>query len=865
MPTLGAAARYLSGLCDFAQERDGAGFNKPDSHLGHFIAGIPEELWTPAHSRIVWQMLRKYRGQLAGGGLDYDQIPEPPQAEPGTRAAGEAGAAPAAVTSETLLAQARAEVERQRTETALREAEERRKAAEDAAEARRQAERPRLVLVGECLVFMYKFDAALNDAVRRIPGRTFDVPPGLERKWWHVPVAPAMLPALAAFVEAYPVFLETAQPDVLALIEAARNAPPVAPAKPVRVIELAGKELLLRWEQGDPAFMKIKDDLKESVSGRLFDGNRKCWRVPLMTESLDALLAFAARWEFEYGDAVTLAYTALLEQSESNLIASRAEDADIQLPEEFGITPRPFQRGGIAYGLDNERVIIGDEMGLGKTFQGLGVLAVAGAFPALVVCPASVKLNWGREAGRALPHRKVVVLDGRNDRTSLAGADVVIVNYDLLSSGRAKDAGGRTIRNKIVPSVTMQTLQTLTYGAVICDESHSLKESTSQRFQALRLLVTGVKYRLLLSGTAVINKPAELVPQLELLERLDDFGGRWDFLKRYTQATHNGFGWSFAGAQNLDELNERLRRKCYIRRLKSDVAKELPPKQRSVIPVTLSNQREYDRAERDTVAYVGESARLDRRFYASITGLAGQERDDAIKAYRADAVQRARRAEHLTRIAVLRELAGHGKIKAATEWIRDFLDGSDDQKLVVFAHHIPVQEALLKEFPDAASVLGGYASAVRQANVDRFQTDPACRVIVCSLQAAGVGITLTAASNVAFVELGWTPALHDQAEDRCHRIGIDKATVDSVNAWYLNAEGTIDDEMWTLLQSKRAVVNATLNGADASAQAEDGPDENMLAGLLKALRRKGNERAQAQSADDALPDDEEEQEVPAYA
>ncbi len=179
-------------------------------------------------------------------------------------------------------------------------------------------------------------------------------------------------------------------------------------------------------------------------------------------------------------------------------------------------------------------------------------------------------------------------------------------------------------------------------------------------------------------------------------------------------------------------------------------------------------------------------------------------------------------AEHLSKITTLKRLAGEGKIEAACEWIDTFLD-STDRKLVVFAHHISVVDALAERYGNLR-VAGKDSAEARQAAVDTFQNDSEHRVIVLNMKAGGVGLTLTAASDVLFVEQGWTPGEHDQAEDRCHRIGQE----DNVSAWYLLAEGTIDDDIFALIEKKRVIVDAVTDG-------EDSTGTSVLNDLVKTL------------------------------
>ena len=152
-------------------------------------------------------------------------------------------------------------------------------------------------------------------------------------------------------------------------------------------------------------------------------------------------------------------------------------------------------------------------------------------------------------------------------------------------------------------------------------------------------------------------------------------------------------------------------------------------------------------------------------------------------------VAAALRAEQLVRLDDLRQLAARGKLPTALAWIADFLESGEP--IVVFAEHIAIQRAVMERFPNALHILGSDTSPARQRAVDSFQDPDGPQLIVCSLKAASQGITLTRASNVAFLELDWTPARHDQAEDRLHRIGQDSA----VTAWYLLAPDTIDETM----------------------------------------------------------------------
>lgn len=263
------------------------------------------------------------------------------------------------------------------------------------------------------------------------------------------------------------------------------------------------------------------------------------------------------------------------------------------------------------------------------------------------------------------------------------------------------------------------------------------------------------------------------------------FPSFWKFAQRYCGAKHNGFGWDFGGASNIAELHQKLSSTIMIRRLKSEVLKDLPPKMRNIVPMQIENEQKYRKAEADFIAWVR------------------QEYGDKKAA-------KAKQAEALTRIEGLKQLAVQGKLDACMEWIGDFLESGE--KLVVFGVHKFVIDALMSRFAgQVVKVDGSTKNSDRQAAVDAFQNNDTIRLFVGNIQAAGVGLTLTAASNTCFLELPWTPGAADQAEDRVHRIG---QTAESVSAWYLLAHGTVEEDMAELIDRKRQILTRLMDGKD---------------------------------------------------
>jgi hypothetical protein len=439
----------------------------------------------------------------------------------------------------------------------------------------------------------------------------------------------------------------------------------------------------------------------------------------------------------------------------------------------LGGTLEPFQWAAVRYALDARRAFLADEQGLGKTVEALAALEADGAFPALVVCPASLKLNWERETRRWLPHRSVAVVEGRG--AVPATGEITILNYEIVAAHR-------------------EELARLHPRALVVDESHYCKNPRAKRTQAVRRLAGAVAadgLRLALTGTPVLNHAEELISQLRVLGRLEDFGSGARFAKQ------------FQGPLTEERLHWHLRRRCFVRRLKSEVLPQLPAKRQVVVPVALDNEREYRLAEQDVVEWLRQQpldlSELEARIAATL------------------------RAERLAQLGTLQRLAARGKLAAALTWIHDFLESGE--ALVVFARHVEVQEAVLARFPDALHLLGRDSLADREAAVRAFQEPDGPPLIVGATRVAAQGITLTRASNVAFLELEWTPAMHDQAEDRCHRIG----QRDAVTAWYLLAANTIDETMAELVERKRGLVAAVTDGRRLDGDA-------LVDGVVRELR-----------------------------
>ncbi len=439
------------------------------------------------------------------------------------------------------------------------------------------------------------------------------------------------------------------------------------------------------------------------------------------------------------------------------------------------VNPYPYQEEGIIQGLKWKRFFLGDEPGLGKTLQSIGVVDTAGAYPALVICPSSLKINWKREFEK-FTDKKALVLDNGNATTwpyllQMGMFHVAVVNYESLKKYFVWEIKGSSRSFRLKDVVFAQQIKM--FRSVILDESHRVKDASTQQTKFAKGICIGKEYIILLSGTPVVNRPEDLVSQLSIMERLKEFGGKSQFLI------------DFADGRNLNVLSGLLYSRCMIRREKAKVLKQLPDKTRCDLYVNISNEEEYNTAQENLEEYLRE--------YRGCTD---------------EEVRRKMRMKALVQFMALRSIAAHGKVKQAVDFIRVFLESG--KKLIVFCSLHDIVDELKKAFPKAVTVTGRDSPVMKQAAVDAFQQNPEVKLIVCSIKAAGVGLTLTAASNVAFIEFPWTYADCLQCEDRAHRIG----QKDNVTCYYLIGSGTIDHYLYQIIYKKRSIANEIMASDD---------------------------------------------------
>lgn len=532
-------------------------------------------------------------------------------------------------------------------------------------------------------------------------------------------------------------------------------------------IELKGDNFELSFKYKTSIIDRVRQ-----IPGRHFDGTKKVWIVPTRSRvELERMIYQIQQFE-------NINWVNGTEKKEEDIAYDIPELPDLTVPHNLKIQPYPYQLKGIARGLELKRFMNCDEPGLGKTLQSIATINLADAFPCLVICPSSLKINWLREWEKFTDKKAMILTDKVRDTWTFffqtGMHQVFIVNYESLKKyfvQRIKKAEGWTLRDvEFRNSINL-------FKSVIIDESHRCKSASTQQAKFCKGICTGKEWVIELTGTPVVNRPKDLIPQLAILNRMEDFGGYKPFVNRYCSGQRE--------ASNLKELNFNLWQYCMFRREKSLVLTDLPDKIRQVNTCEITNRKEYMDAERDLIMYLQKY----------------KDADD-------DKIEKALRGEVMVRINILRQISARGKVRDVIEFVKDFRENG--KKIILFCSLHEVVDQLKRYFPTAVSVTGRDSQDEKQRAVDAFQNNPKVDIIICSIKAAGVGLTLTASSNVAFVEFPWTYADCCQCEDRAHRIG----QKDSVTCYYFLGRRTIDEKVYRIIQEKKNIANAVTGSTE---------------------------------------------------
>lgn len=449
-----------------------------------------------------------------------------------------------------------------------------------------------------------------------------------------------------------------------------------------------------------------------------------------------------------------------------------------------------YQKEGVEFGINRRgRILIADEMGLGKTLQSLAIVKVyKKEWPVLIFCPTSLKYNWRNEISKFfdLGYESIQLIDSSKSKIRPKGENFIIVSYNLAAKEEF-----------------MKKINQYKFEIVIVDEVHFIKNTNTQRCRQILPYITKLKRVILLSGTPILAKPVEMFPIFNSL-RPDLFNDFFNFARRY--------GKKHTSTNNLQELNFLLGN-FTIRRLKKNVLSQLPEKSRQKIEISV-----------DPIL-VKAINHLRNKNYSDYENIMLQYKrnldpnDNTVPSLlRSNFTNEAEEKEYMkTKVLSFYNWAyihtGESKLKGIKEYVSYLIDNK--QKFLLFFHHIPIANVLEDYIKTISNNKKNFYMRIdgqtkpkdRQNYVDLFQNDNNCRIALLSITACNTGLTLTKASIVVFTQLYFTPAIMVQAEDRVHRIG-QKNHCTSV---YLIGKGTLDDDIFSLLNEKYRVVTQTLD------------------------------------------------------
>ena len=447
----------------------------------------------------------------------------------------------------------------------------------------------------------------------------------------------------------------------------------------------------------------------------------------------------------------------------------------------------PYQKLGVEFFINsNGRALLADEPGTGKTLQSLAYVVHQNFKRVLVITPASVKFVWEAEVLKWTKLRHSVI-DSKTDITKISHeTQVVIINYDILKKH-------------------FNELMKYQWDCLIADESHMCKAQSSIRSKVVRALSRNIPHILLLTGTPILSRPIEIFNLLNMLDP-KAWNNWYGFAVRYAGGKQGYWGFEARGATNLEELHQRIG-KYFLRRKKEDVLKELPPKNRIEIPIELPNEyrKQYELVEANLIKYLREHKdKTDKEIAKSLQG------------------------EKLVKLNLLREINSNGKIETAKELIQNIIDA--EEKVIVFSSFNAPLIELNKCFKEESVLLLGSTPVEERGRiVQKFQEDPNTKIFFGGIKSGGVGLTLTKATNVIFIDYSWNPADHAQAQDRMHRPG---QMAQSVNIYQITSKNTIDNFMKRLLQKKQEIIGQLIEGEEVE------EEKGMINDYVKELEQK---------------------------
>jgi len=536
---------------------------------------------------------------------------------------------------------------------------------------------------------------------------------------------------------------------------------------------------------------KLCHKIRDKFGGK-WKPKRKYWAYPLEVKVVDYAKKVwkKAGKELEMSELLREWYEKEKSKKEQ-LISIKAKETveSNELSTNLAETLYDFQRVGTHFLSSTDGAILADDMGLGKTIQSLAAVDENNLESTLIICPASLKINWGNEIEKWLPESSYEILSGdKEKRLELLENDAqfYITNYaSIRQKSRAKVDGNWTK----VDNPLFKELHKRDWGAIIFDEAHRIKNRKSQQTKAAYKLCKRAEKVYHLTGTPIMNSPDEIWSLLHSLDK-QKFSSFWNFVNRYCEIWDNGFGKEIGEAKNPKEFRELLK-PYMLRRMKEQVIEDMPELtiNKQWVELEKKQQEIYNQMQKRMVAQLSEQEVAAPIIISKIL--------------------------RLKQIAVSPALIDENKkdYKAAKiNALLDILEGAGEQKVVVFTQFKSAAKLVAKELDKKGigyGILHGEIDQDKRAKeVERFQNDKDCRVFVTTIKAGGLGINLTGGSIAVFLDKDWTPANNNQAIDRLHRIGQE----DNVTVIELLAKNTIEEYIEDLLEEKQQTFDSLIEG-----------------------------------------------------
>lgn len=445
--------------------------------------------------------------------------------------------------------------------------------------------------------------------------------------------------------------------------------------------------------------------------------------------------------------------------------------------------PRSYQMDYLHYAVNHGNHINGSSVGTGKSLCSVLYAEMLDLFPCMVVCPASVKSGWLREWKETNPNRRVSIISTSSPPEDFE-ADVIVINYDILGKRVTKENGKTSLE------IRLDGMKKKSFSLVIADEIHFLKNRKSIRSKSFKKLAHKVPSVIGLTGTLIMNRPAELLNILMLIERIKEIAPNDQyhhyFFERYCNMKETNFGMDISGASNIKELNRLLKECCYFQVSKRDALKELPPISENVVECEITNKRAYKKAKGDLLQFIEDKFKDEEK------------------------VEKAARAEFLVKLSTLKQLSLEGKEKFIKKWVEEWMEANEEEKLLVFASQSTILTKIAEEFKEGLLITGGTTTKKRDEILQKFFSQKESRVLFANIGCLGTGVDglQKVCSNMAILELPPRPSDLVQVIGRLERSG----QKNPVTIQYLLSPETIDQDLWEMLKGKKDVTDMLNKG-----------------------------------------------------